>query len=114
MVGLRERKKLQTREAIAQAAAELFARHGFESVTVEDVARAANVSRQTVFNYFPSKEQMLFDRDAEVEAALLAALRARLPGTSPVSVFRAHTRAFWTRLDSALSQGPLPHGFWEY
>lgn len=113
MTGLRERKKLQTREAIAQVAAELFARHGFESVTVDDVASAANVSRQTVFNYFPSKEQMLFDRDAEVEAALLAATRDRPDDASLVDAFRAHTRAFWSRLDSVLSKGPLPHGFWE-
>lgn len=113
MTGLRERKKLQTRQAIAQAAAKLFAQRGFDSVTVDDVARAADVSRQTVFNYFPSKEQMLFDRDAEIEAALLAAVRDRANGTSLVSAFRAHTRAFWIRLESILSQGPLPQGFWE-
>ena len=113
MSGLRERKKRQTRDAIARAAADLFAQHGFDAVTVEDVARAADVSRQTVFNYFPSKEQMLFDRDAEVEAALLAAVRDRPGGTSLVSVFRAHTRSFWTRLDTVLRDGPLPPGFWE-
>jgi AcrR family transcriptional regulator len=113
VTGLRERKKRQTRDAIAQAAAELFSTHGFESVTVDDVARAVDVSRQTVFNYFPSKEQMLFDRDAEVEAALIAAVRDRASGTSLVDAFRAHTRAFWSRLDTVLKDGPLPHGFWE-
>ncbi|MGA2010890.1 MAG: TetR/AcrR family transcriptional regulator [Solirubrobacteraceae bacterium] len=113
MTGLRERKKRQTRAAIARAAAELFAAHGFESVSIDDVARAADVSRQTVFNYFPSKERILFDRDAEVEAALLAAVRDRPEGASLVSVFRAHTRAFWTRLDVGLGEGPLPPGFWE-
>lgn len=113
MADLRARKKLQTRAAIVQAAADLFAKHGFESVTVKDVAQAADVSRQTVFNYFSSKEQMLFDRDDEVEAALLAAVRDRPSGVSLVGAFRAHTRAFWTRLDSILNKGPLPHGFWE-
>ena len=113
MADLRERKKLQTREMIAQAAARLFAQHGFESVTVDDVASAANVSRQTVFNYFPTKEQMLFDRDAEVEAALLAATRGRPDGKALVSAFRGHTRAFWNRLESVLRNGPLPPGFWE-
>jgi AcrR family transcriptional regulator len=113
MSGLRERKKRQSREAIARAAAELFAARGFDSVTVDDVARAADVSRQTVFNYFPTKEQMLFDRDAEIEAALLAAVRDRGEGASLVGAFRAHTRGFWTALGSSLSRGALPHGFWE-
>jgi AcrR family transcriptional regulator len=113
MTGLRERKKRQTREAIAQAAADLFAQRGFDAVTVDDVARAADVSRQTVFNYFASKEQMLFDRDAEVERALVSAVRDRGPATSLVSVFREHTRRFWLRFDQTLSHGPPPHGFWE-
>jgi AcrR family transcriptional regulator len=107
--GLRERKKRQTREAIAGAAAVLFAERGFDAVTVEEVARAADVSRQTIFNYFRSKEEMLFDRDAQVEAALLAALRDREPGTSLVDVFRAHTCAFWERLET---DGALHHDFW--
>src|SRR5581483_4208499 len=63
VTGLRETKKRRTRETIAQAAADLFHERGFAAVTVDDVARAADVSRQTVFNYFPSKEQMLFDRE---------------------------------------------------
>jgi AcrR family transcriptional regulator len=113
MTGLREDKKRRTRETIAQVAADLFAERGFESVTVGDVARAADVSRQTVFNYFPSKEQMLFDRDAEVEAALVAAVRDRAPGTSLLAAFRTHTQGFWARLQSVLDEGPLPHGFWE-
>jgi AcrR family transcriptional regulator len=113
MTGLRERKKRQTREAIAQAAADLFAQKGFAAVTVDDVARAADVSRQTVFNYFPSKEQMLFDRDEGIEAAIVQAVRERGPDVSLVSVFRAHTRAHWTRMGSLLDEGPLPHGFWE-
>jgi AcrR family transcriptional regulator len=113
MPGLRERKKRQTREAISRAAAELFSARGFDAVTVDDVAQAADVSRQTVFNYFPSKEQMVFDRDAEIEAALLAAVRHRPAGVSPVSAFREHTRAFWMRLDAVVRQGALPPGFWE-
>jgi AcrR family transcriptional regulator len=113
MSGLRERKKQQTREAIARAAADLFTERGFESVTVDDVATAAEVARATVFNYFPTKEAMLFDRDAEAEAAIVAAIRDRSPGTSLVDAFRGHTREFWTRLAGVLEHGPLPHGFWE-
>ena len=57
--GLRERKKRQTHEAIAEAAMALFVEHGFDAVTVADVARAADVSEKTVFNYFPAKEDLV-------------------------------------------------------
>jgi AcrR family transcriptional regulator len=107
--GLRERKKRETRESIASAASALFVERGFDAVTVGEVARAANVSRQTVFNYFRSKEEMLFDRDREVEAALVRALRERGPGTSVLDVFRAHTQAFWQRVEAV---GMAPHEFW--
>ena len=113
MTGLRERKKRETRDAIAQAAARLFVERGFDAVTIDDIAREADVSRQTVFNYFPAKEQILFDRDEEIEEALLAAVRGRTDGASLVSAFRAHTRGFWTRLGTILNAGPLPQGFWE-
>lgn len=110
--GLRERKKRATRAAIAQAAADLFSERGFDAVSTQDVAAAAQVSRQTLFNYFPSKEDLLFDRDPEIREALLAAVRERTPGTSVLEAFRGHTRSFWTRLRDLLAQGPLGHGFW--
>lgn len=112
MTGLRESKKRQTRAAIAQAAADLFRDRGFAAVTVDDVAAAANVSRQTVFNYFPTKEQMLFDREEEIEAALLALVRDQADGASLVAAFRRHTRGFWERFAEALSTGVEFHGFW--
>lgn len=113
MAGLRESKKRRTREAIAQTAADLFRAHGFAAVTVDDVARAADVSRQTVFNYFPTKEQMLFDRDEEVTAALLALVPGQPDGRSLLAAFRGHTRAFWERLGNVLTHGGETHGFWE-
>ncbi len=113
MAGLRESKKRRTREAIAQAAADLFRDRGFAAVTIDDVARAAGVSRQTVFNYFPTKEQMLFDREDEIGAALLALVRDRSDGVSLVDAFRGHTRAFWERFGRVLREGGEHHGFWE-
>jgi len=113
MAGLRETKKRRTRETIAQAAADLFVEHGFASVTVDDVARAAGVSRQTVFNYFPSKEQMLFDREQEVGAALVALVVDVPDGAALVEAFRGHTRAFWERFGAVLAGGGDTHGFWE-
>ncbi|MEV6242083.1 helix-turn-helix domain-containing protein [Lentzea sp. NPDC051838] len=71
MAGLRERKKALTRATIAACAAELFARNGFRAVTMIEVAEAAEVSEQTVYNHFPTKESLVFDRADELRAALL-------------------------------------------
>jgi AcrR family transcriptional regulator len=92
--GLRERKKRQTRAAIADAALRLFAAHGFDAVTVADVARAAEVSEKTVFNYFPAKEDLVLHRGEERRAALIEAIRTRAPGVSIVEPFRAATLQF--------------------
>jgi AcrR family transcriptional regulator len=92
--GLRERKKRQTRAAIAEAAMALFAEHGFDAVTVADVARAADVSEKTVFNYFPAKEDLVMLGGEERRAALIEAIRTRGPGVSIVEPFRAATLQF--------------------
>jgi AcrR family transcriptional regulator len=86
--GLRERKKQQTRQAIAAAALEMFTERGFDAVTVVEVARRANVSEATVFNYFPTKEDLVYGRLEEFEAALVQAIRERTPGESIVAAFR--------------------------
>ena len=87
-LGLRERKKQQTRRLIAETARRLFAQRGFEQVTVAEVARAADVSPQTVFNYFPSKEDLVFWRLGAFEAELLASVRDRPSGESALAAFR--------------------------
>jgi AcrR family transcriptional regulator len=96
--GLRERKKRQTREAIAQTAMKLFAARGFDAVTVADVARAADVSEKTVFNYFPAKEDLVLHGGEERRAALVDAIRTRPPGASIVEPFRAGTMEFIDRV----------------
>src|SRR4051812_3437127 len=86
-LGLRERKKQQTRELIAGTARRLFAQRGFEAVTVADVAHAAEVSAQTVFNYFPTKEDLVYWRLGSFEAELLGAVRERPAGEPAVRAF---------------------------
>jgi AcrR family transcriptional regulator len=86
--GLRERKKQQTRELIAGAARRLFADRGFDAVTVAQVARAANVSEVTVFNYFPTKEDLFYGGMQFFEETLLDAVRERAPGESVLEAFR--------------------------
>jgi AcrR family transcriptional regulator len=71
-LGLRERKKQQTRDLIAKTAARLFAERGFDAVTVAEVARDANVSEVTVFNYFPAKEDLFYGRLEFFEEKLAA------------------------------------------
>jgi AcrR family transcriptional regulator len=83
-MGLRETKKLQTRQAIAAAAMRLFVTRGFDHVTVGEIARDAGVSEKTVFNYFPTKEDIFFDEVPERLEALTEAVRGRGPGQSLV------------------------------
>jgi AcrR family transcriptional regulator len=97
--GLRERKKRQMRETIAGAAMALFEADGFDAVTVADIARAADVSGKTIFNYFPAKEDLVFHID-ERRAALVAAIRARPAGESVVAPFRRTTMAFLDRVET--------------
>lgn len=85
---LRERKKEQTRQLIAGAAQRLFAERGFEAVTVAEVARAADVSEGTVFNYFPTKEDLFYGQMEVFEASLVDAVRNRRRGESVPTAFR--------------------------
>jgi AcrR family transcriptional regulator len=70
--GLRERKKLETRRALAKTAAKLFRAQGYENVRMIDIAHAADVAEQTLYNYFPTKEHLVFDQTQELEARILA------------------------------------------
>ncbi len=87
-VGLRERKKARTRQLIADTAARLFAERGYEQVAVSDVAREAEVAEQTLYNYFPTKEQLVTDRDEQIQDRLCNLIRARPPGVTPAAAVR--------------------------
>ncbi|MGD9921417.1 MAG: TetR/AcrR family transcriptional regulator [Variibacter sp.] len=85
---LRSRKRLATRRAISRVADRLFLERGFENVTVDEIAAAADVGRMTVFNYFPRKEDMFFDRNEEGREAVRDALRRRDQTISPIETLR--------------------------
>jgi AcrR family transcriptional regulator len=81
---LREKKKRETRQRLSEIATGLFYARGFEAVTVEEVAAAANVSKVTVFNYFPRKEDLFFDREGEVKLLLRQAISGRQKGQAAI------------------------------
>jgi AcrR family transcriptional regulator len=92
-LGLRERKKLQTRRLIAETARRLFTERGFDAVTVAEVARAADVAEKTVFNYFPTKEDLFYSGMEAFEETLIAAIRDRPAGETVLGAFRAFVLA---------------------
>jgi len=99
----RERKKAEVRQRISDAATALFLRHGFDQVSVSQIAEAADVARPTVFAHFPRKEDLFFDRYPEVADQLTRAIRERPAGTSPV-------KALSDTLMSATRTGQAPYG----
>src|SRR5450755_330765 len=86
--GLRELKKARSRQHIADTAARLFAERGYEHVAVSDVAREAEVAEQTVYNYFPTKEQLVTDRDQQIQDRLCDLIRSRPPAITPAAAIR--------------------------
>lgn len=85
----RTRKRLATRQAISNVATRLFWQRGFDAVTVDEIAEAADVGRMTVFNHFPRKEDLFFDREAEGREVLRTALRSREAGVAPIEALRS-------------------------
>jgi AcrR family transcriptional regulator len=90
--GLRERKKLMTRRAILDTAETMFAERGYDNVTVAEIADAVNISAKTVFVYFPSKEDLVFDDEDRVRDAIVAAVRDRDPGRTPLDAMAGFVR----------------------
>jgi AcrR family transcriptional regulator len=86
--GLRERRKRETRQAISDIATGLFASRGYDQVTIADVAAAAGVAKMTVTNYFPRKEDLVFDRAEGIIRHLADVITTRAPGESLLAAVR--------------------------
>ncbi|PJI55647.1 TetR family transcriptional regulator [Methylobacterium radiotolerans] len=84
----RTRKRLATRQTISDAATRLFMERGFDRVTIDEIAEAADVGRMTVFNHFPRKEDMFYDREDEAREVAFEAIRSRPTDTSPIEALR--------------------------
>jgi AcrR family transcriptional regulator len=97
-MGLRETKKLATRQQIAGEAMRLFAERGFDTVTVAEIAAAAGVSEKTVFNYFPTKEDIFFDEVPDRLRALTDAVRHRPAGVTVLESLKQQQLADAPRL----------------
>jgi AcrR family transcriptional regulator len=110
--GLRERKKRETRAAISRVATALFYERGFDNVTVDDVARAAGVSKMTVFNYFARKEDLLFDREPE-GIELLRSVLANRGQKSVLTVLRDEVRLLVAANNVFTKFDPDVLGFWK-
>ncbi|MER5552299.1 TetR/AcrR family transcriptional regulator [Streptomyces sp. NPDC002793] len=80
--GLRERKKRRTRQHLSDVATWLFVERGFDAVTIAEIAEAADVSANTVYNYFPAKEDLFLDRSSGVIDRLSRYVRGRDKGES--------------------------------
>jgi AcrR family transcriptional regulator len=87
--GLRERKKQRTHQAISEAAISLFLRFGFDQVSVAQIADAAEVSKRTLFKYFPSKEDLVLDRFVDHVDEYATVVAGRAPDQSPLAALRA-------------------------
>jgi AcrR family transcriptional regulator len=103
---LRSRKKAKTRDLLVVTAARLFDERGFDAVTVSDIARAAEISEQTVYNYFPTKEALVLDEEAAYAARFVAMVVDRPAGMSPIEAVRREALLF---LQAVTDRPTSPH-----
>jgi AcrR family transcriptional regulator len=106
--GLRERKKRRTHAAISEAAIELFLRHGYDQVSVAQVAEAAEVSRRTLFAYFPAKEDLVVHRFADHETESARVVESRAVDVTPLEALRVHYLDALARRDPATGLNDIP------
>ncbi|MET8453086.1 TetR/AcrR family transcriptional regulator [Streptomyces sp. NPDC005209] len=107
-MGLRERKKLQTAMRIYQVAVGLFAERGFDAVSVQEIADASEVSKMTVFNYFGTKEDLVFRPMEEHFGDAARAVRERQPGESAVDAVRRQFLELVETRDPSIGLNPEP------
>ncbi len=100
--GLRERRKQETRQAISDIATQMFVTRGFDEVTIVQVADASGVAKMTVTNYFPRKEDLVFDRAEVIERHLADVIAARAPGESMLAAIRRDYAEAVARADVTL------------
>lgn len=105
MAGLRERKKQQTRQHISDVATQLFVERGFVTVTIAEIADTADVSVNTVYNYFPSKEDLFFDREEEIVERPSRWVRERAPGVSAAEATLGELRREVAELSGCIGLG---------
>src|SRR3954451_9231355 len=98
-VGLRERKKARTRKAISETAIALFLERGYDEVSVAEIAAAAEVSKRTLFAYFPTKDDLVLHRFADHEDGQARVVRTRPPAVAPLAALHAHLRDALERRD---------------
>ncbi|MFJ5777029.1 TetR family transcriptional regulator [Streptomyces sp. NPDC093094] len=108
MTGLRERKRAKTHAAISDAAIALFLEHGFDQVSVAQVAEAAEVSKRTVFAYFPTKEDLVVHRFADHETEAARVVSARPADVGPLTALRGHFLDGLRRRDPVTGLNDIP------
>ncbi|AEN10652.1 MULTISPECIES: TetR/AcrR family transcriptional regulator [unclassified Streptomyces] len=108
-VSRRDRKKAATRQAIADAALQLFLERGYDRVGIRDIADAADVSTATVFKHFSGKEALVFDQDQDRESALIAAVRERPSGQSLLDALRQHVLDTWPTIEAHPQAAEFTH-----
>ncbi|MFH8367548.1 TetR family transcriptional regulator [Streptomyces sp. NPDC018031] len=101
-VGLRERKKLRTRNSLTRAALELFTEQGYEHTTVDEIAAAVDVSQRTFFRYFSNKEEVAFAVQDVTDAHILASLCARPADEAPFTALRHAALSAWESFGDAI------------
>ena len=105
--GLRERKKRLTRQRISDVATAMFVARGYDNVRIAEIAEKVGVSEKTIYNYFPTKESLVYDQTDEQLLRLAAAVRDRPPGSSPTAAFVAVLKVDASHFSAGLGDDAL-------